>query len=371
MVKKPNISSSPESGQKSARPKLKNQDQIEVQTVVDSEIKDKIAEEKNLSSRFEYSNKVIFAILILFNLIILGTSAAYFQYTKTLNLQRFQSLEQKLIVLEESLTKSQVKALIEEKNLELSQKFQNFLNASENKVSIELEQLKKDFNFSETLTFLESQVSEIEPRLKKEILEALLEMESFNDKDNLDLELEQKINRIIINLDSLSQKVASQSQNFLDRFVNLETQVDQRILTRQENGKRSPTIIDKERETISKQKRPFSPNRAIDLNALIKTFPDLAYDVLKHEVRSRSGEGLWGNIVSAVRVNFIVRSVTPQAGSNYDAILSRAEDNLKRGNLKKVLLELDNLDGGAADIFSEWKKSLEFVIERSTKEASK
>ena len=54
MVKKPNISSSPESGQKSARPKLKNQDQIEVQTVVDSEIKDKIAEEKYKDEKDKY-----------------------------------------------------------------------------------------------------------------------------------------------------------------------------------------------------------------------------------------------------------------------------------------------------------------------------
>ena len=62
---------------------------------------------------------------------------------------------------------------------------------------------------------------------------------------------------------------------------------------------------------------------------------------------------------------FVFRSTTPQDGYDTNAILSRAEFHLSRGDFKSCLQELDLLEESTADLFSEWKKKLKDLIEET------
>jgi hypothetical protein len=89
----------------------------------------------------------------------------------------------------------------------------------------------------------------------------------------------------------------------------------------------------------------------------------LAYEALKAEIFVNSEDRFFSMLLATLKSNLIIRSVTPQSGSSLDAILSRAEYQLKRGNLKMALLEMDNLDYKSAEIFSEWRNSANDIVE--------
>ena len=95
---------------------------------------------------------------------------------------------------------------------------------------------------------------------------------------------------------------------------------------------------------------------------LINDFPNLANEALKAEIYKNSDKSFFSKIFSILESRLIVRSITPQEGDSLDAILSRAEYYLKQRNLKKALIQMEELDGNSADIFSDWIRSADNLI---------
>ena len=83
-------------------------------------------------------------------------------------------------------------------------------------------------------------------------------------------------------------------------------------------------------------------------------FQDIARNALK-TARSEgvSGEAE-GGFASFLRNQFDVRSVAPQEGDTTDAILSRAESNLRNGRLTETLSEIAALPEVARAELSDW-----------------
>lgn len=87
--------------------------------------------------------------------------------------------------------------------------------------------------------------------------------------------------------------------------------------------------------------------------SLIDLFPDAARAALSAARAEDSAEAEDRSLGAILRRQFSVRSLTPQTGTTTDAILSRAEDALRRGDLTTVLTELDDLSPAATAALAE------------------
>ncbi|QPM91526.1 COG4223 family protein [Pseudooceanicola algae] len=89
------------------------------------------------------------------------------------------------------------------------------------------------------------------------------------------------------------------------------------------------------------------------LNTLQQSFPDYARAALRATVDM----GDTSSVMSFVKSQLGVRSLTPQEGDTTDAILSRAEAALRAGDLDTTLSELDSLPEEAKSPMQDWMDS--------------
>ncbi|WP_162497362.1 COG4223 family protein [Roseovarius dicentrarchi] len=91
-------------------------------------------------------------------------------------------------------------------------------------------------------------------------------------------------------------------------------------------------------------------------SALQQSFAPAAREALARARRS-GDEGTGGDFWSFVSGQLGARSLERREGSSTDAILSRAEDDLRQGNLAAALTEVDTLTGPAAAELADWAAS--------------
>lgn len=90
------------------------------------------------------------------------------------------------------------------------------------------------------------------------------------------------------------------------------------------------------------------------LESLRESFPEAARDTLAVSVREASDPSTWGRITAFFRSQSGARSLSPRAGTDPDAILSRAEANLQAGDLANTLKELGTLPEAGKAVMAEW-----------------
>lgn len=90
------------------------------------------------------------------------------------------------------------------------------------------------------------------------------------------------------------------------------------------------------------------------LASLRESFPEAARGALAATVRDASGTDTWGRITAFFRSQSGARSLAPRAGDDPDAILSRAEANLRAGDLAQTLTELAALPENGRAVMAEW-----------------
>lgn len=95
------------------------------------------------------------------------------------------------------------------------------------------------------------------------------------------------------------------------------------------------------------------------LAILQDTFPDAARAALEAALRADMGESWTDRATSFLRSQTGARSLNPREGSDPDAILSRAEAALKRGDLTGALAELSNLPEVSQSALSDWRAMAE------------
>jgi hypothetical protein len=91
------------------------------------------------------------------------------------------------------------------------------------------------------------------------------------------------------------------------------------------------------------------------MTELQRTFPEAARRALAADVEAQAGGGLGGFL----RAQLGMRSLSPQQGDGADAVLSRAEEALRSGDLDGALAELDALSGPAAQALADWRSQAE------------
>lgn len=90
------------------------------------------------------------------------------------------------------------------------------------------------------------------------------------------------------------------------------------------------------------------------LAALRSAFPPAARDALAASLPGATGEAPWDRFTAFLRGQAGVRSLTPQAGDDPDAILSRAEAALALDDLPAALAEIAALPDAGRERMSEW-----------------
>lgn len=90
------------------------------------------------------------------------------------------------------------------------------------------------------------------------------------------------------------------------------------------------------------------------LAALQATFPAAARAGLAAAVKSTMGTGLWARTTAFLRTQTGLRSLTPREGSDPDAVLSRAEDALRRADLPAALKEIATLPEPGQKAMADW-----------------
>jgi hypothetical protein len=90
------------------------------------------------------------------------------------------------------------------------------------------------------------------------------------------------------------------------------------------------------------------------LDALRDGFPAAAREALAVALGETAGDTIWGRMTAFMRSQTGARSLSPRAGDDPDAILSRAEAALGTGDLKAALSEIAALPDGGRARMSEW-----------------
>jgi hypothetical protein len=90
------------------------------------------------------------------------------------------------------------------------------------------------------------------------------------------------------------------------------------------------------------------------LGALRESFPDAARIALAVSVREEAGPDIWSRITAFFRSQSGARSLTPRAGGDPDAVLSRAEADLRAADLPNAVAELESLPEAGQAAMSEW-----------------
>ena len=90
------------------------------------------------------------------------------------------------------------------------------------------------------------------------------------------------------------------------------------------------------------------------LDQLRASFADAAHAAIRADVKARDTGSVGGRLASFIEAQVATRSLTPQEGDSTDAILSRAEDALRRDNLAAAVEELKTLAEAPQAALSGW-----------------
>ncbi len=89
------------------------------------------------------------------------------------------------------------------------------------------------------------------------------------------------------------------------------------------------------------------------------SFPEAARAALDAAIRAGVKDGSIGKVEAFLRIQLGTRTLEPKAGDDPDAVLSRAEDALRRGDLSGALSEIDALPEAAQPALATWKAQAE------------
>jgi len=99
----------------------------------------------------------------------------------------------------------------------------------------------------------------------------------------------------------------------------------------------------------------FLKKGVVSFDEVKRDFALIAGDVVE-ESKNQDKKGIFGGISYAVSKMIKIRKTGEVEGETVEAIVARAENNLKYGNVKNALVQVDKLDGKPAEIAQPWKE---------------
>ncbi len=96
------------------------------------------------------------------------------------------------------------------------------------------------------------------------------------------------------------------------------------------------------------------PDGVPSLSTLQTSFPDAARQAIEADIRARADSGELGRVEAFLRLQVGQRSLTPKDGDDADAVLSRAEAALTKGDVTAALAEVEELNASDAPLMADW-----------------
>ncbi|HRO16269.1 MAG TPA: hypothetical protein PLL33_14775, partial [Paracoccus sp. (in: a-proteobacteria)] len=90
------------------------------------------------------------------------------------------------------------------------------------------------------------------------------------------------------------------------------------------------------------------------LDELVASFDPAAREAVRAALRADSAQGQGSMIGNFLRAQTGARSVAPREGADADAVLSRAGDAVRHGDISRALAELDALPEPARPAMADW-----------------
>ena len=219
-------------------------------------------------------------------------------------------------------------------------------------------------NFSEKINLLSEgeNTNEAIGSLKKDLLQLKFKLE----KDISDMIISSGENIETQNIKVISELEFQKRIDFLkENFEIKVSKLTNRLDKLEKDLALSKTrFADFNASFVTENDRNFISN-VNSLKELEKNFTKIAYEVLKTEAEKDISGAPWSILFGKLKSIFIFRSTSPKEGFTTDAILSRAEHELLKGNFESCLRELNNLDDSSAKLFFDWKTNLKNFINKT------
>lgn len=113
-------------------------------------------------------------------------------------------------------------------------------------------------------------------------------------------------------------------------------------------------IATTQNQAIAQPLANYADTGVASLNRLRDDFPFLAHEAIRADIRQNSDDSTLGQFGSFLQAQVASRSLTPQDGTSTDAILSRAEDALRQGDLDLALRHMRTLSVSSSEIYADW-----------------
>ncbi|KAK5574418.1 hypothetical protein RB653_009693 [Dictyostelium firmibasis] len=242
-------------------------------------------------------------------------------------------------------------------NLKIKAEFDSFINGKDDEVKRLEDTIRGKYRDSLDLAIEE---------LNRDLDEKLKDMDSFiktkvNDNQTLLQETLEKQKANLINI--FKQQSESIKQSELEkRAITQLTQciVDlQKLLNNQSSidGTKGTSLLGRSfknlsdlsnydqliKELLSTLPEGFEKKPIIAIDTLNKEFQEIAKKLRKSQLLDPNDNSLVGKAVSELASFFIIPEKGMVQGSNYDAILARTEDYLRKGNLSSAIKEMESI----------------------------
>ena len=231
-----------------------------------------------------------------------------------------------------------------------------------------LDEKFKDFKENFDLLIKNKVTEEIDNSFEKNEISLNLyinELEkNFSDQiKKFDLETNQKFKLEIENLkkqfDENLKNFSSSSPNIQLQFKDSLDILEQKILKDIDNQK---ILFQKEINNLKIKNDKLEFKNVIEnieeynsqLNFLKKNFKKLAIETIRLNTTKQNENSNIEKLKSKINSLFVVRSLSYQNGESVDAVLSRAEDYLKKGNISKSIIILNELPNEEKKLFVDW-----------------
>ena len=222
------------------------------------------------------------------------------------------------------------------------------LKIIENKFDQKLASLPTSFDTNESINIVKNEVLKLESQLLKEIA-------------NLKNLSSEKAEAGFVEDGDIQKKLAMLELIFEDKIEILFTRVQQ--LERELSDTNSKLIELKTLSLAGTEKT--TEIDILSFNLLEESFKELAFQALQLEAQQNIGGSPLAIVTSTLKSLFIFRSTTPRTGVGTDAILSRAEHELIKGNFAGCLKELALLEDDLENLFFDWKNNLNKLINKN------
>ena len=308
--------------------------------------------------RYKNALIVLLSVLLTINVVFSIVLSLWFYQTVLDQENKINDLSLRIQSMPEPISQGRLGLIIKKSNKNLENKLKEDLVSVEKsikKINEELDAFPKPMSEGKVGLILDKGIKTFRKDIENQVNSVLSSFDGKDEKRTESKELSSEVRKKLKELDSSLEKLKA----------TIGTENLSKSLT-EEVADLKDFIKDIKNNNFSAEVNPkvlTSDLGSKDLTLITKQFPDYAYKAIKEDLKYNKQDGFVNSVINKFQLIFVKRSLTPQEGESVDAILSRAENALNRGDFEKVVKELNQLPLWASEVMMDWRKSFDKFLE--------